>query len=346
MSLPFGVRSPTTDRDHAVRLRTGDRGRPSGPPHRGVTAHPDRPPVMTTVLRDRPGAADEPSPTPRRPSACAATSWPFAVASLLVTASALVGGPWSTPACPCSSVAPAARAVAPTRRSGHRPGGPGGPRRCARWSRRRPVLPLGARSSPWPTSRHWRGPSPSRRSTGGSSGSPNGWRCSTEYLAEIPRTPDIAVFLQTFAERIAGQTPDTRDARVRLPARRDDLLRPARPRGLPRWRVRRRRHGGDRGVRGGRRGDHPRGSRRPRPRPHLPALRRPVPGRGVGGGVADGMFAAILGVGRRAARARRGAPRPRGARAAPVAGVVLGLSLFFSYGLALAGLLPVAVEPC
>ncbi|GLZ49544.1 hypothetical protein Acsp06_57290 [Actinomycetospora sp. NBRC 106375] len=31
----------------------------------------------------------------------------------------------------------------------------------------------------------------------------------TEYLAEVPRTPDIAVFLQTFAERIAGRTPDT-----------------------------------------------------------------------------------------------------------------------------------------
>ena len=217
-------------------------------------------------------------------------------------------------------LAPAAGAVAAARRSGHRPGGPGGPRRRARWSRRRPVVPLGP--APRRGLRRVTGVDlrprddrrvvrRGRRTAGDADRVPRG----------DPPHPGHRGLPADVRGADRGADPGhPGDARVRSPARRDDLLRPARPRGLPRRRVRRRRHGGDRGVRGGRRGDHPRGARRPRPRPHLPALRRPVPGRGLGGRLGGRDVRGDPGLGRRAARARRGAPRPRGARAVPARG--------------------------
>jgi methylthioxylose transferase len=199
VSLLCGVRSPTTDRDHTIRLRTGDQGRPCGPPHPGVTADPYCPPVMTTVLRDRPGAADEPSSTPRRPFRLRGDLLAVAVASLLVTASALVG--WALVGAGVPVLAgwpPLLAQWLPHIGPGTVPavlvalvvalGGPAVARSC-RWG---PLLAVAyVASLAWTfalaTIDGWLVGVAERLAT------------PTEYLAEIPRTPDVAVFLQTFA---------------------------------------------------------------------------------------------------------------------------------------------------
>ena len=299
---------------------------------------------MTTVLRDRPGAADEPSPTPRRPFRLRGDLLAVAVASLLVTASALVGwalvdagvpvlvgwppllaqwlphvGPGTVPAVLVALVVAL--------------GGPAVARSC-RWG---PLLAVAyVASLAWTfalaTIDGWFVGVAERLAT------------PTEYLAEIPRTPDIAVFLQTFAERIAGQTPDTlvTHASGHPPAATIFYVLLDRA-GFP---------GGEYAgavtaaigasavvavaITLAAVGD------RDLARTYLP-FGVLFPGAVWVGVSADGMFAAILAWG--VALLALGAVR-RGVGGHAVclfAGVVLGLSLFFSYGLVLAGLLPVAV---
>ena len=302
---------------------------------------------MTTVLRDRPGAADEPSSTPRRPFRLRGDLLAVAVASLLVTASALVGwalidagvpvlvgwppllaqwlphvGPGTVPAVLVALVVAL--------------GGPAVARSC-RWG---PLLAVAyVASLAWTfalaTIDGWFVGVAERLAT------------PTEYLAEIPRTPDIAVFLQTFAERIAGQTPDTlvTHASGHPPAATIFYVLLDRA-GFP---------GGEYAgavtaaigasavvavaITLAALGD------RDLARTYLP-FGVLFPGAVWVGVSADGMFAAILAWG--VALLALGAVRRGlgGHALCLLAGVVLGLSLFFSYGLVLAGLLPVAVALC
>ena len=313
-------------------------------PAAGVTARPYRPEVMTSVLRGRPGSADEPPSSARRPLRLRGDLAAVVVAALLVTAAALVGwrlieagvpvlvewppllgawfphvGPGTVPAVLVALlVALGGPAVA----------------RTLRWG---PLLALAyAASLTWTFAL----------------AVIDGWfvgvaeRLATpsEYLAELPRTPDVAVFLQTFADRIAGRTPDSlvTHAAGHPPAATlfyvllDRL-------GFP--------GGGYAGAvtaaigasavvavaltlaaLGG----------RELARTYLP-FGVLFPGAVWVGVSADGMFAAILAWG--VALLALGAVRRGGGGhlLCLLAGVVLGLSLFFSYGLVLAGLLPVAV---
>ncbi|MHC1559533.1 hypothetical protein ACR9E3_11285 [Actinomycetospora sp. C-140] len=164
---------------------------------------------MTTVVHDRPGPAGEPPSPTRRPLRLRGDLIAVLVAALLVTASSVVGwmlidagvpvlvgwppllaswlprvGPGTVPATVVALlVALGGPAVA----------------RSLRWG---PLLAVAyVASLAWTfalaTIDGWIVGVAERLAT------------PTEYLAEVPRTPDIAVFLQTFAERIAGRTPDT-----------------------------------------------------------------------------------------------------------------------------------------
>ncbi|PVZ14977.1 hypothetical protein [Actinomycetospora cinnamomea] len=299
---------------------------------------------MTSVLRGRPGSADEPPSPVRRPLRLRGDLIAVAVAALLVTASSVIGwalidagvpvlvgwppllaqwlphvGPGTVPAVVVALLVAL-----------------GGPAlaRTMPWG---PLLGVAyVASLAWTfalaTIDGWYVGVAERLAT------------PTEYLAEIPRAPDIAVFLQTFADRIAGQTPEslvTHSAGHPPAATLFYVL-------LDRL-----------GLGGGEYagvvttaigasavvavaltlaalGD------RDLARAYLP-FGVLMPGAVWVGVSADGMFAAILawGVALLAAGAvRRGAG---GHALSLLAGVVLGLALFFSYGLVLAGLLPIAV---
>jgi methylthioxylose transferase len=324
--------------------RPGDVDPPGGPPHAGVTARPYRPAVMTTALRGRPGSADDPASPGRRPLRLRGDLIAVAVAALLVTASSVVGWRLIEAGVPVLvGWPPLLASWMPHVGPGTVPavlvallvalGGPAVARRL-RWG---PLLAVAyAASLAWTfalaTIDGWYVGIAERLAT------------PTEYLAEIPRTPDIAVFLQTFAERIAGQTPDTLvthsaghpPAATLIYVLLDRL-------GFP---------GGEYagvfttvigasavvavGLTLAALAD------RDLARTYLP-FGVLFPGAVWVGVSADGMFAAVLAWG--VALLALGAVR-RGVGGAVVcllAGVVLGLSLFLSYGLVLAGLLPVAV---
>lgn len=299
---------------------------------------------MTTALRGRPGSADEPSSPARRPLRLRGDLIAVVVAALLVTASSVVG--WSLIEAGVPVLVewpPLLASWLPHVGPGTVPavlvallvalGGPAVARRL-RWG---PLLAVAyATSLAWTfalaTIDGWYVGVAERLAT------------PSEYLAEIPRTPDIAVFLQTFADRIAGQTPDSLvthsaghpPAATLVYVLLDRL-------GFP---------GGEYagvlttvvgasavvavGLTLAALAD------RDLARTYLP-FGVLFPGAVWVGVSADGMFAAVLawGVALLALGAvRRGVG---GAVLCLLAGVVLGLSLFLSYGLVLAGLLPIAV---
>ncbi len=298
---------------------------------------------MTTALRGRPGSADEPASPAHRPLRLRGDLIAVVVAALLVTASSVVGWSLIEAGVPVLvSWPPLLASWLPHAGPGTVPavlvallvalGGPAVARRL-RWG---PLLAVAyAASLAWTfalaTIDGWYVGVAERLAT------------PSEYLAEIPRTPDIAVFLQTFADRIAGQTPDSLvthsaghpPAATLVYVLLDRL-------GFP---------GGEYagvltaavgasavvavGVTLAALAD------RDLARTYLP-FGVLFPGAVWVGVSADGMFAAVLawGVALLALGAvRRGVG---GAVLCLLAGVVLGLSLFLSYGLVLAGLLPVA----
>lgn len=298
---------------------------------------------MTTALRGRPGSADEPASPAHRPLRLRGDLIAVVVAALLVTASSVVGWSLIEAGVPVLvSWPPLLASWLPHAGPGTVPavlvallvalGGPAVARRL-RWG---PLLAVAyAASLAWTfalaTIDGWYVGVAERLAT------------PSEYLAEIPRTPDIAVFLQTFADRIAGQTPDSLvthsaghpPAATLVYVLLDRL-------GFP---------GGEYagvltaavgasavvavGVTLAALAD------RDLARTYLP-FGVLFPGAVWVGVSADGMFAAVLawGVALLALGAvRRGVG---GAVLCLLAGVVLGLALFLSYGLVLAGLLPVA----
>ena len=299
---------------------------------------------MTTALRGRPGSADEPASPARRPLRLRGDLTAVVVAALLVTASSVVG--WSLIEAGVPVLVgwpPLLASWLPHVGPGTVPavlvallvalGGPAVARRL-RWG---PLLAVAyAASLAWTfalaTIDGWYVGVAERLAT------------PSEYLAEIPRTPDVAVFLQTFADRIAGQTPDSLvthsaghpPAATLVYVLLDRL-------GFP---------GGEyAGVLTAAVGASAvvavgltlaALADRDLARTYLP-FGVLFPGAVWVGVSADGMFAAVLawGVALLALGAvRRGVG---GAVLCLLAGVVLGLSLFLSYGLVLAGLLPIAV---
>ncbi|GAA4775209.1 hypothetical protein GCM10023200_04630 [Actinomycetospora chlora] len=164
---------------------------------------------MTTELRNRPGAAgDPPSPT-RPPFRLRGDLIAVVAAALLVTASSVVGWALIDAGVPVLvGWPPLLAAWLPRVGPGTVPaivvallvalGGPA----VARRLRFGPLLAVAyVASLAWTfalaTIDGWIVGVAERLAT------------PTEYLVEIPRTPDIALFLQTFADRIAGITPDT-----------------------------------------------------------------------------------------------------------------------------------------
>lgn len=299
---------------------------------------------MTTVLRDRPDPAGEPPSATRTPMRPRGDLLAVLVAALLVTASALVGWRLIDAGVPVLVGWPPLLATwLPHVGPGTVPavlvallvalGGPAVARRL-RWG---PLLAVAAVASiAWTFAL----------------AAVDGWvvgvaerlATPTEYLAEIPRTGDLSVFLATFADRIAGLTPDTlvTHASGHPPAATLFYVLLDRA-GFP---------GGEWAgvVTAGigatavvavaltvaALGD------RDLARAYLP-FGVLFPGAVWVGVSADGMFAAVLawGVALLALGAvRRGVG---GHLLCVLGGVVLGLSLFLSYGLVLAGLLPVAV---
>ncbi|MDD7938243.1 hypothetical protein PHK61_07415 [Actinomycetospora lutea] len=299
---------------------------------------------MTTELRDRPGPAGEPPSATRPPLRLRGDLLAVLVAAALVTASSVIGWQLIDAGVPVLVGWPPLLAEwLPHVGPGTVPavlvallvalGGPAVARRL-RWG---PLLAVAfAASAAWTfalaTIDGWIVGVAERLAT------------PTEYLAEIPRTGEIGVFLQTFADRIAGQTPDTlvTHASGHPPAATLFYVLLDRA-GFP---------GGEYAgavtatvgasavvavaITVAALGD------RDLARAYLP-FGVLFPGAVWVGVSADGMFAAVLAWG--VALLALGAVRRglAGHLLCVVGGVVLGLSLFLSYGFVLAGLLPVAV---
>lgn len=164
---------------------------------------------MTSAVRDRSGSAGDPSSSTARPLRLRGDLAAVAVAALLVTASSVVGWMLIHAGVPVLvGWPPLLAAWLPRVGPGTVPavvagllvalGGPALARRL-RWG---PLLAVAyAASLAWTfalaTIDGWTAGVAGRLST------------PTEYLAEVPRTPDVAEFLRTFTDRIAGTTPDT-----------------------------------------------------------------------------------------------------------------------------------------
>lgn len=299
---------------------------------------------MTSVLRDRPGPADDPPPATRPPWRLRGDLLAVLVAALLVTASSVIGWQLIEAGVPVLvGWPPLLASWLPHVGPGTVPavlvallvalGGPAVARRL-RWG---PLLAVAyVASLAWTfalaTIDGWIVGVAERLAT------------PTEYLAEIPRTGDLTVFLSTFADRIAGLTPDTlvTHASGHPPAATIFYVLLDRA-GFP---------GGEYAgavtaaigasavvavaITVAALGD------RDLARAYLP-FGVLFPGAVWVGVSADGMFAAVLawGVALLALGAvRRGVA---GHLLCVVGGAVLGLSLYLSYGFVLAGLLPVAV---
>ncbi|WP_433786496.1 hypothetical protein ACQPX6_07190 [Actinomycetospora sp. CA-101289] len=299
---------------------------------------------MTSLLRGRPGPADEPASPARRPLRLRGDLVAVVVAALLVTASSVVGWRLIEAGVPVLvGWPPLLASWLPHVGPGTVPavlvallvalGGPAVARRL-RWG---PLLVVAyAASLAWTfalaTIDGWYVGVAERLAT------------PSEYLAEIPRTPDIAVFLQTFADRIAGQTPDSLVTHSA-----------GHPPGATLVYVLLDRLGFPGGEYAGALTATVGASAvvavgltlaaltdRDVARTYLP-FGVLFPGAVWVGVSADGMFAAVLAWG--VALLALGAVR-RGVGGVAFClggGLVLGLSLFLSYGLVLAGLLPIAV---
>ena len=166
-----------------------------------------------------------------------------------------------------------------------------------------------------------------------------------EYVADVGRVGDLGTFLSTFVDSVPVDSPDPWVTHVSgHPPGALLAFVAARPHRAGRARLGRGAVHRRRGARRAGRAGHRPGRRRRGRRPHRRALRRPPPGAVWIATSADALFAGVTawGIALLALAAAR-APSRAGCGAALAGGLLLGLSLYLSFGLTAAGLIALAV---